>query len=257
VADGLYEVRKATRQAIFMGADVIKVFATNISQGDSYLDYLRGDLTGVPAYSREELEIIAKEAHLAGLKVAAHAIGGPGVRWALEAGIDSIEHGNLIEEDDIEVFLRTGGFLSDPNLHLFFDPEQGFESPGNRTHKWEDLPEWWHQKVRLARERTRIVHGKALQAGVKIALATDLNHGNLWKEAKYFVECIGATEMQAIQAVTRNGAELCGMESEIGTLEKGKIADIISIKGNPLTDITDLRKVNLIMKEGEILNDVY
>jgi imidazolonepropionase-like amidohydrolase len=249
-ADGVEQVRYYTRQAIFLGADVIKLFVSNISRGDSYLDYLRGDLTQVPAYTKEEIATAVDEAHRSGIKVAAHCIGGPALKWSLEAGVDSIEHANLIEEDDIPLFLSTGAFISDPNLHLFFDKEIGFESSGNKTHRWEDLPEWWHEKVRSSREQTRRVMSKALKSGVKFALGTDLNHGGLWKEAKYFVEEIGATQMQAILAITKNGAEVCGLEKQIGTLEKGKLADIISVQGNPLENIENLKNVNLVMKDG-------
>lgn len=250
VADGVDEVRRRTREAIFMGADVIKLFVTNISRGSTYLDYLHGDLTQVPAYTKEEIAVAVEEAHRSGIKVAVHCIGGPALRWSLEAGVDSIEHANLIEEEDIPLFVEKGAFLSDPNLLLFFDKDNGFESAGNQTHRWEDLPEWWRTKVRQTREQTKRVMTKALKAGVKFALATDLNHGQLWKEAKYFVEEIGATPMQAIIAVTRHGAEVCGLEAELGTIETGKLADIISIKGNPLEKIDDLQHVNLVMKEG-------
>jgi len=252
-ADGVDELRRRTRESIAMGADVIKIFASNIIRGDTHLDYLKGDLTGVAAYTKEEMAVVAEEAHRAGIKVAAHAIGGPALRWALQAGIDSVEHANLMCEEDIKVFLETGGFLSDPNLHLFFDPEIGFESEGNQTHPWRELPEWWHEKVRLAREQTRTVMSKAVKMGVKFALGTDLNHGGLWKEAKYFVQDLGATETEAIRAITKNGAELCGLENQIGTLEKGKLGDIISVNGNPLEKIEYLQDVQFVVKEGRVV----
>lgn len=252
-ADGIDELRRRTREAIARGADVIKIFASNIIRGNTHLDYLRGDLTRVAAYTKEEMAVVAEEAHRVGIKVAAHAIGGPALRWALQAGIDSVEHANLIDEEDIEVFLETGGFLSDPNLHLFFDPEIGFEGEGNRTHKWGELPEWWHEKVRLAREQTRTVMSRAVKMGVKFALGTDLNHGGLWKEAKYFVQALGATEMEAILAITKNGAKLCGLEDQIGTLEKGKSGDIISVNGNPLERIECLQDVQFVVKEGRVV----
>lgn len=93
---------------------------------------------------------------------------------------------------------------------MFFDPVKGFESPTNKTHKWEQLPAWWHEKVKKAKEQTKRVMPKALKAGVKFALGTDLNHGQLWLECKYFVQEIGATPMQAILAVTKNCSELLG-----------------------------------------------
>lgn len=251
-ADGVDEVRKRVRQAIYYGADVIKLFTSNISNGDTFLDYLRGDLTQVAAYTKEEMAVAAEEAHRCGKKVAAHCIGGPAIRWGLEAGVDSMEHANLIEEEDIPYFLQYGGYISDPNLHLFFDPVKGFESPHNKSWVWDELPDWWHQKVWRAREQTRRVFHKALEAGVKFALATDLNHGGLWLEAKYFVQEIGATPMQAVLACTRNGADCCGILEETGTVEAGKYADIISLTGSPLENIEHLRDVAMVMKQGEL-----
>lgn len=254
-ADGVNEVRKRVRQAIYHGADVIKLFTSNISNGDTFLDYLKGDLTQVAAYTKEEMEVAVEEAHRAGKKVAAHCIGGKAIQWGIEAGIDSMEHANLIEEEDIPYFLEHGTYISDPNLHLFFDPIKGFESPHNKSWVWEELPKWWHEKVYRARENTRRVMGKALKEGVKFALATDLNHGGLWLEAKYFVEQIGATPMEAILACTRNGAECCGILDITGTVEIGKSADIISVSANPLEKIDNLKNVTFVMKEGTIVRE--
>lgn len=252
-ADGADEVRKRVRQAIYYGADVIKIFISNISNGDTFLDYLKGDLTQVAAYTKEEIAVAVEEAHRAGKKVAAHCIGGEAMKWGLEVGVDSFEHANLMEEDDIPYFLKYNAYISDPNLHLFFDPIKGFESPQNKSWVWDDLPEWWHEKVRRARQQTKRVFSKALKAGVKFALGTDLNHGGLWLEAKYLRNEIGATPMQALLACTRNGAECCGILDKTGTIEVGKYADIISISGNPLDDIENLKNVKMVMKEGRVV----
>lgn len=249
-ADGPDEVRRRVREAVYHGADVIKMFISNISRGSSALDYLKGDLTQVSAYTKEELMVAVEEANRAGLKVCGHCIGGDVVKWALEAGFASLEHANLIEEDDIPLFVEKGAYISDPNLILFFDPVRGFETPTNKTHKWEELPEWWHQKVWRAREQTRRVMSKALKAGVKFALATDLNHTLLWLECKYFIEEIGASNMQALFAVTRDSAALLGLADEIGTLEAGKCADIICVDGDPLEDISALSRVRMVMRGG-------
>lgn len=254
-ADGVDEVRKRVRQAIYHGADVIKLFTSNISNGDTFLDYLKGDLTKIAAYTKEEMAVAAQEAHRAGKKVAAHCIGGKAIRWGIEAGIDSMEHANLIEEEDIPYFLEHGTYISDPNLHLFFDPVKEFESPHNKSWVWEELPDWWHEKVYRARENTKRVMGKALRDGVKFALATDLNHGGLWLEAKYFVEEIGASPMEAVLACTRNGADCCGILDETGTVEPGKYADIISLPGNPLERIDHLEKAAFVMKQGEVIRE--
>ncbi len=250
-ADGVEEVRKAVRETISRGADVIKVFATNIQAGTGNVAYRLGDLTDVPAYTQEELAVAVAEAHHAGRKVAAHAIGGLGLRWAVEAGVDTIEHANLIEEGDIESFVKTGCVLSDPNLYLFFDREYGFES----RRDWKDLPSWWQEKVRRAAERTRRVQREALAAGVMFALGLDSGHGVLWREMKCMIEVLGASPMDAIVAVTRNGAAACGL-SDVGTLEPGRQADVIAVDGDPLRDVAALARVRMVMKGGKQFDGV-
>jgi len=222
---------------------------TNVSNGDTDEDYRRGDLTQVPAYSREELFAAIGEAHDLGMKVAGHAIGGPAMRWAMEAGIDSVEHANMLEEQDIEYFVKYGTRLSDPNLQLFFDEETGFQARENYK---ED---WWRTKVIEATRLTEKYMPQAVKAGVKVCLAVDSTHSFLWKEVKYLVG-LGASNTEALLAVTKNSAELLGMEDSIGTIEKGKLADIISVKGDPLKDITVLKDVSLVMKDGQQYKDL-
>lgn len=243
-ADGPVELRKKIRENFSMGAQFVKLFATNVMSGDSDEDYRRGDLTMVPAYTKEELVAAAEEAHTLGMKISAHAIGGPAMRWAMEAGFDSVEHANMMEEQDVAHFVQYGTRLSDPNLQLFFDEETGFPARENYQQQW------WREKVMEARERTARYIPQVIEAGVKICLATDSVHSFLWKEPKYLVQ-LGATTQQALSAVTKNNAELLGMADKIGTLAPGKWADIISVRGNPLEDITVLQNVNLVMKGGK------
>jgi len=245
-ADGVDELRKAVRERFAKGADVIKIFATNLQGGMGDVAYRKGDLTDVPAYTLKELQVICDEAHNAGLPVAAHAIGGPAVRWAMEAGVDSVEHVNLIEERDIEVFLKTGCVLSDPNLYLFFDEKYGFSARSS----WKELPSWWQDKVRIASEKTREYQAQAYRSGVQFALALDSGHGVIWREAACMVHELGASEKDVIKALTTTSAKLCGLQ-ELGSLEPGNIADIISVDGNPLEDIGNLARVDLVMKEGK------
>lgn len=248
-ADGPVEIRKMIRQNFSMGADVVKLFVSNVSNGLTDEDYRRGDLTQVPAYTREELFAAIGEAHDLGMKVAGHAIGGPAMRWAMEAGIDSVEHANMLEEQDIEHFVKYGTRLSDPNLQLFFDKETGFQARENYKQ------DWWREKVDAARELSEKYIPQAMRAGVKVCLAVDSTHSFLWKEAKYLV-AIGASNVEALCAVGKNNAELLGLTNSIGTLEKGKTADIISVQGDPLQDITALKDVRLVMKEGKIFKPV-
>ncbi len=241
---------KMIRQNYSMGADVVKLFVTGVSNGDTDEDYRRGGFTQVPAYSRKELFAAIGEAHDLGMKVAGHAIGGPAMRWAMEAGIDSVEHANMLEEQDIEYFVKYGTRLSSPNLQELFDEETGFQARENYK---ED---WWRTKVIEATRLSEKYMPQAIKSGVKICLSVDSTHGFLWKEVKYLVSIIGASNTEALLAVTKNSAELLGMEDSIGTIEKGKLADIISVRGDPLKDITVLKDVSLVMKDGQQYQDL-
>jgi len=247
-ADGEEEIRKRIRENFYQGASWIKLFVTNVMNGDRYIDYLQGDLTVTPAYSRKEIAAAVDEAHTLGLKVAAHAIGGPAMRWAIEEGIDSIEHANLLYEGDVDLFVSHGTTLSDPNLQLFFDDVTGFHVHQN----WQFG--WWREKVLDARERTRRFLPEALGAGVRICLGIDSNHPYLWKEVEHFAE-LGATPQQALAAVTTNTAALLGMEDEVGVIATGMRADVIAVSGDPQMDVKALRSVKLVLQGGRVVFD--
>jgi imidazolonepropionase-like amidohydrolase len=244
-ADGVEQIRHRIRHNFSLGANCVKVFATNVQNGETYLDYIRGDLTGVPAYSKEELAAAAQQAHTLGMKVAAHAIGGPGMRWSMEVGIDSVEHANLLEEQDLEYFEKYGTFLSDPNLQLFFDDETGFVTFD--TWKFD----WWRDKVFKSRDLTAKFIPELIRRGGKVCLATDSTHANLWREAKH-LRALGVSAQDTLLALTKNSAMLLGLDDDIGTLEPGKLADVISVKGDPYKDMTVLRDVGLVMKAGQV-----
>jgi len=245
--DGPDALRKAVRENIAAGVDVIKVIATNLTYGETASAQWRGDLIPVRAYTRDEIAAVVEEAHNAGLKVAAHALGGPAMRWALECGVDSIEHANLIEEEDVELFLEVGAWISTPNLQLFFDSAEGLEGRPD----YKRLPLWCKERIRRAREQTRQMLPQVLKAGVKIALGADTRHGQLWREAVNLVK-LGCDPMDVIVAITRRGAELCGIEDEVGTLEVGKLANVVSVKGDPTRDMAVLKDVGMVMIEGEL-----
>jgi imidazolonepropionase-like amidohydrolase len=242
--DGADALRKAIRENFFLGADWIKLFVSNVTHGDSYVDYLQGDLTGVPAYTREEIAAAVDEAHKLGIKVCAHAIGGPAMRWAIECGIDSVEHANLMEDGDVDLLVEHGTTISDPNLQLFYDDETGFHTKPN----W--VNEWWQVKVRDAADRTRRYLNDALRRGVNICLAVDSNHSYLWKELVHFVNVIGATPQEALLAVTRNPARLLGLDQEVGALHAGMRADLIAVDGDPLHEIGAIRNVRHVIARG-------
>jgi len=248
-ADGEEAIRRNVRESFYQGASWIKLFVSNVMNGDRYIDYRRGDLTTTPAYSRKEIWAAIDEAHALGLKVAAHAIGGPAMRWAIEEGIDSIEHANLLEEGDVELFVAHGTTLSDPNLQLFFDDTTGFHCHQD----WQQYG-WWREKVLDARERTQRFLPEALKAGVRIFLGIDSNPPYLWKEVQHFVG-LGATTAEALAAVTTNTAALLGLEKQVGVIAPGMRADAIAVSGDPQQDVTALRQVRLVLQGGKVVFD--
>lgn len=244
--DGVEPLERAVRENFAAGADCLKLFITNVTHGERYEDYLRGDLTDVPSYSRAEIEGAIAASHGLGMPVAAHAIGGDAMRWAIAAGIDSIEHANLMTESDVELFAEHSCFLSDPNLQLFFDAETGFESFATWVHPW------WREKVERARELTARWIPEAVRSGVRVCLAGDSLHGVLWREPLHLAR-LGIAPAEALAAVTVNGARLLGMEDEIGTLDAGKRADVVAVEGDPLADVADLARVRLVLRDGRTM----
>jgi imidazolonepropionase-like amidohydrolase len=239
VADGPGEAVKAVRLQMKFGSQVIKICATGgvLSEGDA---------PGVQQMSLEEIRAVVEEAHLAGRKVAAHAHGTEGILAAVRAGVDSIEHGTLLDDEGIRLMKEKGTFLV-PTL-----------SAGKVTLELADrgvLTGERAAKARVMGPRMGESLAKAAKAGVKIALGTDAGvgaHGANGREFGYMVEA-GLTPMQAILAGTRDGAELLGLGSEIGTIEKGKVADLVAVAGDPLKDVRLLEHPILVMHAGKVV----
>lgn len=248
--DGPEAIQRFIRENFYMGADLVKLFVSNVANGDTFVDYIQGDLTRVAAYSKAEIAAAVEQAQFLGMPVACHAIGGDAMRWAMEVGVDSVEHCNLMEEQDVAYFEKYGTFLSDPNLQLFFDDEEGFPS----FPTWQ-YP-WWRAKVEEAAECTARWLPEVVKRGTKVCLAGDSTHAELWREAMYMVK-IGCSVKDALLAVTKNSAELLRMSDDVGTLHAGKFADVIAIEGDPYASIADLRNVRMVMKAGReyVLND--
>jgi imidazolonepropionase-like amidohydrolase len=244
-ADGPDELRRRIRETFAMGADWVKLMVTNVTRGEGIDAYLRGDMTTVPSFSRDEVRFAIDEAHALGLKVAAHAIGGPAMRWTIEAGVDSIEHADLLEAQDVEVFARHGAYLSDPNLQLFLDDEERVLS---RAYGRPREP-WWRARTGAAAESLRTYVPQLVAAGVRICLAVDSNHGDLWREVGHLADITGSSRV-ALRAVTKNPAEMLGMADEVGSLRPGFRADVISVGGDPLADPWALERVRLVMQDG-------
>jgi imidazolonepropionase-like amidohydrolase len=239
VADGPDEAVKAARLQMKFGAEVIKICATGgvLSEGDA---------PGVQQMSAEEIAAVVREAHLAGRKVAAHAHGSEGILEAVRAGVDSIEHGTLLDDAGIQGMKERGTFLV-PTL-----------SAARVTLELADRGVLTGERAAQARmmgPRMGQSLAKAARAGVKVALGTDAGvgpHGQNAREFGYMVEA-GLTPMQAIVAGTRGGAELLGLLHEIGTVEKGKVADLVAVPGDPLADVHALEHPLLVVRAGRVV----
>ncbi len=233
IVDGVEGGRKAVREQIAHGADWIKVYADR-----SYFVQKDGTLSSTPTFTPEEMKAIVDEAHRLRHKVAAHAMARPGIENALNAGVDSIEHGIAIPDDLLDMMLAKGVYLC-PTLTV-----TEYVAPG-RGGVWMKIPAFHRDSFQ-----------RALRKGVKIAFGTDAG-GFPWdavseaKEFEYETQ-YGMTPMQAIQSATRTAAELLGVSDQIGTLEAGKFADVVAVPGNPLTDITAMERVGFVMKDGQI-----
>ncbi len=233
IVDGVESARKAVREQIAHGADWIKVYADR-----SYFVQKDGTLSSIPTFTAEEMKAIVDEAHRLRHRVAAHAMARPGIENALNAGIDSIEHGIAIPDDLLDMMAAKGVYLC-PTLTV-----TEYVAPG-RGGVWAKIPQYHRDSFQ-----------RALRKGVKIAFGTDVG-GFPWdalneaKEFEYETQ-YGMTPMQAIQTATRNAADLLGMSDQIGTLETGKLADIVAVPGSPLNDITALERVGFVMKDGQI-----
>jgi imidazolonepropionase-like amidohydrolase len=243
--DGPDEIRKCVRETFSLGAEWIKMMVTNVMQGDTFEDYLRGDMTTVPSFTREEIRVLVAEAHALGMKVAAHAIGGPAMRWAIEEGTDSIEHADILEAADVEAFASHDAYLSDPNLQLFCDSEERIL---RRTYG-RPTEAWWRERTDGAAETLRRFLPEIIARGVKVCLAVDSMHGCLWREVGHLAEISGSTKV-ALRAVTKNPAEMLGLADEIGSIRPGYLADIISVGGDPLSDPWALEHVAFVMQGG-------
>ena len=237
IVDGADAARKAVREQIGHGADWIKVYADR-----SYFIAKDGTLSSTPTFTAEEMKAIVDETHRLRHKVAAHAMARPGIENALNAGVDSIEHGIAIPDDLLDVMIAKGVYLC-PTLTVTEYVAPGRVAAGGAI--WGKIPVFHHDSF-----------ARALKRGVKIAFGTDAG-GFAWdaineaREFGYEVQ-FGMTPMQAIQSATRNAAEMLDMSDRIGTIEAGKLADIVAVPGDPLADVTAMERVAFVMKDGTV-----
>jgi len=233
-SDGPEEIRRHIRENLAAGADLIKYFATGgVSSARASVETC--------FYSPEEIRLIVEEAHRDGRPAAVHAHGGPAIRYSVEAGVDTIEHGKLATAADLDLMRKAGTWLVINNA-ITFHPD-GIEGGDGANPAIM-------AKLRIARERSPASFRLALASGVRWALGTDSMHGLLWFEAQKAVD-FGASAEQALASVTRSAAEAIGLGDSVGTLAPGKRADLISVRGNPLAEIGALQHVGLVMKDGQ------
>jgi imidazolonepropionase-like amidohydrolase len=236
VADGIEAVQHKTRETIKYGADLIKICATGgvLSKGDD---------PQASQYTLEEMQAIVADAHRLGRKVAAHAHGAQGILWASEAGVDSIEHGSYMNDEDIAMMKKHGTYFVPTAYLIDWMQENGH------------LPPFYLQKMKDVSAVEKANAKKAIAAGIKVALGTDAAvypHGLNAHELDVYVNQFGMKPLAALQTGTVNAADLMGWSDKAGSLEAGKWADIIAVSGDPLQDVRLLQHVSFVMKAGVV-----
>jgi imidazolonepropionase-like amidohydrolase len=238
VADGPEMVMHRVREVIKYGADVIKFCASGgvFSKGDNPL---------LEQYSPEEMRVLIAEAHRLGRKVATHAHSALSIKDAVRADVDSIEHGIFLDDEGIALMKEHHTFLVPTSYPLFW-----FTEHAPQLH----LPSWVLEKAAIITPAAKKNMANAFRSGVRVALGTDagvyphgLNGGEFWSMVE-----LGLTPVQAFQAGTVNAAELMGWSDRVGAIRQGMLADIVAVKGNPLSDVRTLQHVQFVMKDGVI-----
>jgi len=234
-ADGPDEVRKAARKLLKAGVDIIKLMASG-----GHIDPSQ-DLPWSPQLGEEEMRVAFEEAKKAGKKTTVHAHPPAAIKAAIAAGVDCIEHGGLMDKEAAELIAREGVYLV-PTLG------EGWEI----AHRGEELgrPAWLIESCKKRLDSRMGTFKLPVKAGVKVAVGTDVA-GSMALEMSLMQQG-GLSAMEVLVAATRNGAELCDLLDETGTLEVGKSADVIVIDGNPLKNMEDVSKVDLVFKEGKM-----
>ncbi len=227
---GVDQIRNVVRENLAAGADLIKIYITGTLRGPK----------AIPSYfSKEEIQTAVDEAHRVGIPVATHCIGGIGFEWAIETGIDVIEHGYFLTDWEIDLLVKSGRWLV-MTPSIFFTDDRVQKLP-------TDLIDGHLRQRDEVGQRMKA----AIKAGVKFAVGTDGMHGGIAQEIQYLMD-FGTTANQALMAGTCHAAKVCGLEESIGTLEPSKYADIIGVKGNPLEDMGALKRVKTVISCGRI-----
>ncbi len=242
ICDGADGCRRAVREQLSYGTDWVKIYANTGGlklTADGWID-------SPPNWTPQEIEAVVSEAHAKGARVAAHATSDTGVRLAVAAGVDSIEHGDSIRPEVAREMAKKGIFLS-PTLTVMAYVAEPRAKEGRGI--WAEMPKIQAKSIENCR-----------RAGVKIALGTDAG-GFPWTEihqAKEFEHEVqhGMSPLEAIRSATVVAAELLGLEGKVGTVEPGAFADLVAVAGDPLRDVAVLQRIDWVMKGGEVVRGV-
>ncbi len=230
--NGPEAIREAVRENLLAGAELIKIYITGTLKGP-------GEIASY--FSKSEISLAVEEANRVGVKTATHCIGGQGLDWAVEIGIDSIEHAYFISDRQIDLLGRSDSQLVlTPSLFL-------------AEERIEILPQGLADEFRRERDLVGECMAAVIKSGLNYAVGTDGMHGGLVKEMGILVD-LGASPRDVLKAATAYGSQVCGLEDEIGTLEPGKSADIIGVKGNPLEDIRSLENIETVILKGRLVH---
>lgn len=248
--DSPWAARQAVREQIHYGADWIKLHSTAGYHFDS-----TGRLINDPTLTLEEIQAIVDEAHRHGHKVACHAFGGEGLRNCVQAGVDTIEHAIDIDEPTLQMILQKGIYLELTAYHYFTSDylDKDLKAAGDYLDKDHKADASKYTLAALREKSARL----AISRGVKISFGSGVGpfpHGTQAVEFEYMVR-FGMTPAQAIRSATSVAAEMMGWQDRVGSLEKGKFADLIAVSGDPLTDISELERVKFVMKGGSVVRN--
>src|SRR6267154_3999619 len=236
VVDSPWAAREAVRDQVAHGADLIKLYA---AYDFHFTD--DGRLVSPPTFTPEEVNAIVDEAHKKGRKVSCHAFAGEGVRNCLNAGVESLEHGADLDDGDLKLMLQKGIYLVPTLYHYQLDRERDMKRHGG------------HSVAEVSERSFR----RALAGGVKVAFGSGVGpfpHGTQTKEFEYLVK-FGMTPAQAIRAATSEAALLMGWQDRVGSVQAGKFADLVAVAGDPIADITQLERVQFVMKDGHVFKN--